>query len=80
MSDQNALRKNPYGVELKKGKEYSWCTCGLTKTEPFCDTSHREKTELKSLKFQVDENKTYWLCGCKQSKNKPFCDGTHKKL
>lgn len=30
----------PIDVELKKGKSYAWCACGLSKKQPFCDGSH----------------------------------------
>lgn len=74
-------QKAPYKVHVKKGVRYSWCSCGLTKTEPFCDGAHKlVKTELKSVKFEVDEDKVVSLCGCKHSKNMPFCDNTHNFL
>ena len=43
-------------INLKSGKKYSICTCGLSKCIPFCDNSHREfnrsnGTEFKSLKI-----------------------------
>lgn len=75
-------QKAPYKVELKAGEKYSWCSCGLTKTEPFCDGSHKfAETELKSVKIYPEETKTYYLCGCKHAKDgSPFCDGAHNKL
>ncbi len=30
----------PYKVDLEKGKQYYWCTCGNSKNQPFCDGSH----------------------------------------
>lgn len=27
----------PYKVTLEEGKRYSWCTCGLSEKQPFCD-------------------------------------------
>ena len=29
-------------------KTYLWCTCGMSKNQPFCDGSHA-KTEFKPL-------------------------------
>ncbi len=78
--------KHSFKVEVEQGKKYSWCSCGLTKTEPFCDGSHKTRTNsdgasiMKSVKFEVSENKTVFLCGCKHSKTPPFCDGTHSSL
>jgi CDGSH-type Zn-finger protein len=34
--------KYPSGVELKAGKTYLWCACGLSGNQPFCDSSHKE--------------------------------------
>lgn len=70
---------SPIEVNLEAGKQYYWCTCGRSKSQPFCDGSHKG-TEFTPKSFSVDENKTAWLCTCKQTKNAPFCDGTHKKL
>ncbi len=69
----------PVSVELEKGKIYYWCQCGNTKTEPFCDGSHKGYF-CEPLLVTVKENVTKKLCTCKNSNNKPFCDGTHKKL
>ena len=47
-------------IKLKAGKKYSICSCGLSKSLPFCDNSHREfnaqnDTEFKSVKI-IPEN------------------------
>ena len=31
----------PYKVELEAGKTYFWCACGQSKSQPFCDGSHK---------------------------------------
>ncbi len=72
-------QKGPYPVELEAGKTYFWCQCGQSKSQPFCDGSHKT-TSFKPLSFTAEESKTAYLCGCKQSSGKPFCDGTHKTL
>ncbi len=71
-------QKGPYVVDTEQGN-YSWCTCGVSSKQPFCDSSHRGG-EFKSLKITIEEKKKYAWCGCKQTKNPPFCDGTHAKL
>ena len=48
-------------IKLKGGKKYSICSCGLSKTLPFCDNTHREfnaenGTEYKSLKIIPDSD------------------------
>ncbi len=67
----------PVGVELESGKLYHWCTCGLSEKQPFCDGAHKNGTEFKSLKFEVEENGEKWLCRCKKTKTPPYCDGSH---
>ena len=71
--------RSPAGVELEKGKEYYWCRCGRSKTQPFCDGSHKG-TCLTPVKFEAGEDGEAWLCRCKGTGNQPYCDGTHKKL
>jgi len=82
MSDAPLVaQRGPYLAELAPG-EYSWCACGRSRTQPFCDGSH-QGTGLAPLKFTIQPRKhpeTVWLCGCKRSRHMPFCDGTHNKL
>jgi CDGSH-type Zn-finger protein len=70
---------SPIEVQLEVGKQYYWCTCGRSQSQPFCDGSHKT-TEFTPKAFSVDESKAVWLCACKKTKNPPFCDGTHNKL
>lgn len=58
--------------------KYYYCTCGLSKNQPFCDGSHKG-TSFTPMKFKA-EKADNWLCQCKRSKNLPYCDGTHKNL
>ena len=69
----------PHVVNLKKGEEYYFCTCGRSKTQPFCDGSHAG-TSFTPKPFTADEDEEAYLCACKHSKNLPYCDGTHKKF
>ncbi|TNV80552.1 hypothetical protein FGO68_gene2574 [Halteria grandinella] len=72
----------PYKVGLVQGETYSWCTCGQSATQPFCDNSHKD-THLKPMVF-VHEQPTgnYLLCGCKNNKKESgaHCDGSHKNM
>ena len=72
-------QKSPYGVMLEAGKEYWWCACGRSKSQPFCDGSHKG-TGLTPVGFKPEKSGEHWLCGCKSSGGKPFCDGTHSRL
>lgn len=77
MAEKNNL---PFAVHVEEGKSYSWCTCGYTQTQPFCDGSHRQYSDKKSLKWTSPTTGTVYLCGCKQTKNAPFCDSSHTSL
>ena len=71
--------KAPFAVNVEKGKDYYWCSCGKSTTQPFCDGSHKG-SEFAPAKFTADENKTVYFCGCKHSANGALCDGSHKAL
>jgi glutamate synthase domain-containing protein 2/CDGSH-type Zn-finger protein len=71
--------KVPTKVELEAGKNYFWCRCGRSQTQPFCDGSHAG-TGIAPLKFTAEEDGAAVLCQCKASANAPFCDGSHTRL
>ena len=71
--------KAPVKVALEAGKDYWYCTCGLSANQPFCDGSHKG-TAFAPKKFTAEAAGDAWLCQCKQTKNAPFCDGSHKGL
>lgn len=77
MSTPVIADNKPVGVNLKKGEEYYFCTCGKSAKQPFCDGSH-VGSEFKPQAFKADADGQAYLCQCKHSANAPFCDGTHK--
>lgn len=82
MSDQQkpvVAQKAPYAVEVEAGKTYYWCSCGLSKRQPYCDGSHKG-TGLAPLAWTAEQDGRAWMCGCKHTANSPLCDGAHKKL
>lgn len=79
MKKGEIAQKSPYGIEVEAGKDYFWCACGRSKTQPFCDGSHKG-SEFRPVVYKAKENGTLWFCGCKQTGSQPLCDGTHSKL
>ena len=74
-------QRAPYKIKLEKGKLYSWCSCGYSNNQPFCDGSHKIFAPgYKSVKYLAEEEKEVRFCGCKQTKNPVFCDGSHNNL
>uniref|UniRef100_A0A4W5NTI8 Iron-binding zinc finger CDGSH type domain-containing protein n=1 Tax=Hucho hucho TaxID=62062 RepID=A0A4W5NTI8_9TELE len=72
--------KKPFKVELVCGKRHSWCTCGHSKKQPFCDGTHKTKTQgLMPQCFIPEKDSKTWLCGCKYTANPPYWDSTHKQ-
>ncbi|MBI3354913.1 MAG: CDGSH iron-sulfur domain-containing protein [Nitrospirae bacterium] len=67
---------NPIILELKEGSYY-WCSCGKSKSQLFCDGSHKG-SKFNPLEFKISEEKKVALCNCKHTKTAPFCDGAHK--
>lgn len=70
---------NPIVIDVEKGKDYWWCACGMSKTQPFCDGSHKG-SEFSSKKYTATRDERLWFCVCKKTNNAPLCDGTHNKL
>ncbi|MCB1935385.1 MAG: CDGSH iron-sulfur domain-containing protein [Nitrosomonas sp.] len=79
MTQDSSKTFSPIEVQLEAGKQYYWCACGRSQSQPFCDGSHKG-TEFTPKAFSVDTNKSAWLCTCKKTGNAPYCDGTHNKL
>lgn len=79
MADPVIAQKAPFGVDVEEGKKYWWCSCGLSKEQPFCDGSHKG-TGLEPMEYSAEKSATVYFCGCKNTKGSPLCDGTHSKL
>ncbi|MCW1933755.1 glutamate synthase-related protein [Pararhodobacter zhoushanensis] len=71
--------KSPAKVELEAGKTYTWCRCGRSSSQPFCDGSHAG-TGITPLSFTAEKTGSAVLCRCKATGDAPFCDGTHTRL
>ena len=79
MTDAVIARKQPFDVDVEEGKEYWWCACGRSESQPFCDGSHKD-TGLTPVRYVAEATGTVFFCGCKRTANQPRCDGTHSTL
>lgn len=69
----------PFAVDVEKSKDYYWCACGLGKSQPFCDGTHKGG-EFVPAKYSADKSTSVYFCGCKQCKNGALYVGAHKGL
>lgn len=76
MTETQGLPTEPIEVSVESGKSYWWCACGLSKSQPFCDGSHK-RTPHSPLHYRPAESGPKWFCVCKQTKTPPLCDGTN---
>ena len=79
MENPTTSQKSPYKVIVERAETYSWCACGLSQKQPFCDGTHKKDGIYKSIKYLAEESKEIYFCGCKMTKHPPFCDGSHSK-
>jgi CDGSH-type Zn-finger protein len=78
MAEPNIAQRRPYVQPCSPGT-FWWCACGHSKTQPFCDGSHKG-TGFAPVKVELIEGKTVAWCGCKRSGNGAFCDGSHARI
>jgi len=73
------VQKAPMAVKVEAGKSYSWCACGRSANQPFCDGSHKG-TGFAPVKYTPETDGKAVFCACKHSGNAPLCDGSHASL
>lgn len=79
MTDPIIYDKKPAIIEVEANSVKYWCACGRSKSQPFCDGSHKG-TGISPVKCEFKECKKVAFCNCKHSKNGAFCDGSHNRL
>lgn len=77
MTKANRAGDTPIAVEVSANQRYWWCSCGLSKSQPFCDGSHKG-SDFKPVEYVATEDKRLFFCTCKATQSAPFCDGSHK--
>ena len=73
-------RHKAYYTELEQGRTYLWCRCGRSRTQPYCDGSHRGTDFLPVRYVAAEKGEEVLFCGCKHTKTPPLCDGSHNDL
>ena len=69
----------PLPIEVEAGASYWWCACGRSKTQPFCDGSHKGSS-FTPIEYKPEKSGKAFFCACKRSAGKPLCDGSHKRV
>ena len=65
MASPRIVDRKPVKVHLEPGK-YSWCSCGESKNQPYCDGGHAG-SEFKPASFSIEKEKDAFLCLCKHT-------------
>lgn len=71
--------KQPIAVDVVAGKNYFWCACGKSATQPFCDGAHKGGS-FTPVAYKADADRKVFFCACKKTSKAPMCDGSHNKL
>jgi|TARA_B100000676_G_scaffold158500_1_gene156254 CDGSH-type Zn-finger protein len=79
MTEPVIAQKAPYEEAVTEGESYWWCACGQSKSQPYCDGSHKG-TGISPVEYTAKRTKNIYFCGCKRSANQPLCDGAHSDL
>jgi CDGSH iron-sulfur domain-containing protein 3 len=78
MPEPRVAGTRPVVLDLEPG-HYSFCTCGYSENQPFCDGKHIGKGFVPST-LSVDTPQKVAFCLCKHSAKGHQCDGSHRQL
>ena len=79
MTEPVVAQKSPYAVAVEAGKQYWWCACGKSASQPFCDGSH-QGSGFAPVEYRAEQDGTLYFCGCKHNQGGVLCDGSHSRL
>ncbi len=72
MSEQPAIGgRVPIPVEVEAGKDYWWCACGKSASQPFCDGSHKG-SGFSPMQFTAPETRKVFFCTCKRTRRRRY--------
>ena len=55
----------PMPIEVEAGKSYWWCACGRSKSQPFCDGSHKGSA-FTPIEWKAQTAEKAFFCTCKR--------------
>src|SRR3989338_11179740 len=58
--------REPKKVDVEAGKDYWFCTCGRSQTQPFCDGSH-SGTDFAPQLWTAEKSEAKWFCQVRHS-------------
>ena len=79
MATPTLAQPAPFFVDVEEGNTYTWCACGRSANQPYCDGSH-SGTGIAPVTYTAPQSRRVLFCGCKATKKAPMCDGAHDRL
>ncbi len=68
--------RTPIAVHVVAGRTVSWCSCGLSDMQPFCDGNHMG-SGLMARSYTPKRTGIVRFCVCKRTRTPPLCDDSH---